>query len=204
MTELPYFQVIGNIPKYFSKIKSAGTPNKFDYKFLKDVLGFRSNNDQRIVGILKSMEFIDSTGIPTKRYNDFRSEGIPSATLAQGVKTAYPSLFSRNVDANMALEDEVKGYVLSITGLSEKSSLTRLITSSFMELRKLGDFKKLDDKNDGSKQESKISSVKLESTPSESTDIKLTHTIVLNLPSTTNKEVYDTLFASLKENLLKN
>ncbi len=35
MSDLPYFQVLSNIPKYFNKMLSAETPDKFDYKFLK-------------------------------------------------------------------------------------------------------------------------------------------------------------------------
>ena len=36
----------------------------------------------------------------------------------------------------------------------------------------------------------------------KSKDFVLTHTIVLNLPASTDQKVYDTLFKSIKENLL--
>ncbi len=39
-------------------------------------------------------------------------------------------------------------------------------------------------------------------TRTKSKDFVLTHTIVINLPTTTDQKVYDVLFKSIKENLL--
>jgi len=202
MSELPYFYTVSNISKYFNKIHDAETPEKFDSTFLKEVLGFRSGNDQKLITVLKDMEFLDPSGIPLKRYKDFRAESFPSKSLGEGIKTAYQQLFSRNVNANLAPVDEIKGYVVSITGKSSDNTVVRLINSSYNELKKLADFKKTEEKG-LTDQEKKNLPAKYEPTSKE-LDMKLSYTIVLNLPATTTKEVYDTLFASLKENLLKN
>jgi hypothetical protein len=204
LPDLPYFQTLGNIPKYFQKIHTAETPDKFDYKFLKEVLGFRSGNDQRLIPVLRSMNFIDSSGIPLKRYNDFRAEGIPSVAIAQGIRDAYQAIFTRNVNAHSSQEEEIKGYVISITGKSSDNALVRLITSSFNDLCKLGNFKDAEKKSPLTEEEKHNLPTIYTGNNSESKDIKLSYTIVLNLPATTTKEVYDTLFSSLKENLLKN
>ncbi len=198
---LPYFVTLGNIPKYLSKLQTAGTPEKFDIKFMKEVLGFKSNNDQRLIKILKSMEFLDPSGIPLKRYHDFRAEGASSLALASGIRTAYQPLFKRNVNAHTASEEEIKGYVISITGKPSDNDIVRLITASFIGLGKHANWKSVGAPT--LTEEDKKNLPKKFEPPSESAELKLSYTIVLNLPATTTKEVYDTLFASLKENLLK-
>ncbi len=64
------------------------------------------------------MGFVDSGGIPTKLYHEFRSEGVPSVCIATGLKNAYREIFTRNVNAHDASDDEIKGYALSISGKS--------------------------------------------------------------------------------------
>lgn len=199
MTDLPYFAVLGNIPKYFEKIRQAETPaNKFSQEFLKDTLGFKSGNDGRLIPVLKSMKFLDESGHPLQSYRDFRSEStFPSKSIATGIKNAYPMLFARDKEIYKASEDIIKGHIIAITDKGENSAVVRLMTQSFLGLIKLADFT----------EEQKIeTTVNVEKIPSSQTVVdggmKLTYTIVLNLPTTTTKEVYDAIFTSLKENLL--
>ena len=201
MVELPYCAILSNIPKYFERIKQAETPNnRFTQEFVKNTLNFKSGNDLRIIPLLKSMKFVDDSGNPLQLYREFRSESsLPSKSIGTGVKSAYSVLFSRDRDIHKATEDVVKGHVIAITGKGENSPIVRLVTQTFMTLVGLSDFTSESTpapETLSAKQE--IQSIE----KSKENEIQLTYTIVLNLPTTTTKEVYDTIFTSLRENLL--
>jgi len=198
LVDLPYVAVLGNIPKYFERMRQAETPSdRFSIEFLKNTLNFKSGNDTRLIALLKSMKFIDESGNPLQLYREFRSEtSFPSKSITSGVKNAYSALFSRDKDIYKADEDAVKGHVIAVTDKGEDAPVVRLITQTFIGLVALSDFK-----SDASSLDQKVQQSK-SSEKSNENEVRLTYTIVLNLPTTTTKEVYDTIFASLKENLL--
>lgn len=205
VVDLPYCGVLGNIPKYFERIKQAETPsNRFSIDFLKDTLGFRSGNDARIISLLKAMKFIDEAGNPLQLYREFRAEpATPSKSIAAGMKNAYSALFARDRDIHKANEDIVKGHIVAVTDRGEGAPIVRLMTQTFLGLAALSDF------GPAQSGPSPLTEEERQQLPtvykkSSNDGISLTYTIVLNLPTTTTKEVYDTIFASLKENLLNN
>ena len=199
MSKLPYFSILGNIPKYFDRIKEAGTPaDKFSASFVKETLEFKSSNDQKLIRVLKAMKFIDVSGQPLTLYRNFRSEtSSKSNAIAEGIKHAYAALYARHANVHKCTEDEIKGHVIGVTDEKEDSTVVRLITKSFIALVDLAKFQ--------SEKSSPLTEDEKQNLPAvqSSTDDKfnLTHTIVLNLPTTTTKEVYDVIFKSLKENL---
>ena len=199
MSELPYFSILNKIPKYFERIREAETPaDRFSISFIKSTLNFSSSNDQRLISVLKAMEFIDDSGHPLRLYRDFRSETLPkSKAVAQGIKNAYAALYARNVNVHECADDEIKGHVIAITDEKEDSDVVRLITKSFSALVNLAEFQ--------SEENSPLTESEKQNLPavqsSTNNKFNLTHTIVLNLPTTTTKEVYDAIFKSLKENL---
>jgi len=204
MTDFAYCSVLGNIQKYFDKIRKAETPkDKFSQEFMKNTLNFKSGNDMRLIPLLKAMKFLDENSNPLQLYREFRSEReYPSKSLGIGLQNAYASLFSRDKDIYKLDESELKGHVVAATDKEENSPVVRLVTQTFLILSKLSSFEinsvESDDDEDVKKEKASV-----EQTASASFQMPLTHTIVLNLPTTTTKEVYDVIFTSLKENLLK-
>ena len=199
MESLPYFGILGNIPKYFEQIKQAKAPeDRFSLDFVKNTLGFSSSNDQRLIGVLKAMNFLDSSGNPLKLYHDFRAEpGSPYESIGMGLKNAYHSIYARDENLHRRTNDEIKGHVMAVTGEKEGATTVRLITQSFKALAEIAKF--------GTEKKSPLTETEKQHPPiptdPTSTGLNLTHTIVLNLPTTTTKEVYDAIFKSLKENL---
>jgi hypothetical protein len=188
--------------KYFEEIRKAETPqDKFSQEFMKNILNFKSGNDMRLIPFLKSMKFIDENGNPLQLYREFRSESdYPSKSLGIGLRNAYAAMFSRDKDVYKADEAQIKGHVMAITGKEETAAIVRLATQTFLAVAKLSNFESnLSESNE-------IGKIQGESPPVDKPNIgfqmPLTHTIVLNLPTTTTKEVYDVIFTSLKENLL--
>lgn len=136
MTDLPYCAVLGNIPKYFEKIRKAETPqDRFSTEFMKNILNFKSGNDFRLIPVLKAMKFIDENGNPLQLYREFRAEREqPYKSLGIGLRNAYSVLFSRDKDIYKADESQIKGHVMAVTDKEENSPVVRLVTQTFMTL----------------------------------------------------------------------
>ena len=81
------------------------------------------------------------------------------------------------------------------------------MVSSFKALKEFADFKGVDEEDEGLLGEESKSETKDEGTEKERVVLKkglgLSYTINLNLPTTSDITVFDAIFKSLKENLLK-
>ena len=200
VVDLPYFVILKNIPKYFERIRQAKTPDdKFATDFVKNTLNFKSSNDLRLITVLKNMCFLDDSGHPLQLYKDFRSETtFPSLAIGKGLKNAFSSLYAKDVKIHEKDEATIKGHVIATTGDNDTSSTVRLITQSFVGLVKLSSFEQ---EKSSALSEEERQNLPIKLPQNNSGKFNLTHTIVLNLPTTTTKEVYDAIFKSLKENL---
>ena len=199
MVDLPYCSVLGNIQKYFERIKQAKTPDDtFSQTFLKNTLNFKSSNDHRLINLLKAMRFIDDTNHPLQLYRDFRSETtLPSIAIGKGLKNAFSSIYARDEEAHKKNDGDIKGHVIAITGEDDSAATVRLITQTFMTLSKISKFEYETNSVLSGKVKHNLPVI----IPSTEGKFNLTHTIILNLPTTTTQEVYDAIFKSLKENL---
>ena len=69
------------------KIPKTGTPKKFTQKHLIS-LGYKSQNDRKIISILKFIGFLASDGTPTEKYKEYK--GTKKAViLASAIKSSY-------------------------------------------------------------------------------------------------------------------
>lgn len=204
----------GLIPKIFEKMQDAKRPPRFTYDFLEAVLGYSSGNARAIIPLLKRMKLLGSDGVPTALYDRFRSEETRSAAIAQGVKNAFSRLFEHSEYAYKKTQSQLKDLVVEVTGGAKDDTRTKAIVRTFLILKDMADF------------ESEISSESVEEKPEitkfetsekievnhnvssagvgDNVDLRLGYTINLNLPETTNIEVFNAIFRSLKENLLRN
>jgi hypothetical protein len=64
-------RAVGSLAKFLDAIRTAGVPKRVTFEFLK-TLGFTSSNDRPIIGVLKSIGFLDQNGVPTESYKAFR------------------------------------------------------------------------------------------------------------------------------------
>ncbi len=65
-----YLTSVKNFEGIMNSILGAKAPDRFTNKFLED-LGYKSSNDRLILGVLKSLGFLNETGEPVQRYYDF-------------------------------------------------------------------------------------------------------------------------------------
>jgi hypothetical protein len=220
-SKLPYMATPGMIPKILSKIQEARRPERFTQDFLETKLAFSGGSSRPIIPLLKRMGFLSSDGTPTQLYDKFRNNDTQGFATATGIRLAFDELFSRNTYANDLPREKLAGLVTEITGSSKEDTTTKCTVSTFLELAKFADFDAKDidaDHQSSQHKTAQISNVDAEpSKPSEkytqsasmmqsglSAEVKLgvSYTINLNLPETTNPEVFNAIFRALKDNLL--
>lgn len=199
----PYLNAYNGIPVLFSKIREAQVPTKFTNDFLNTVLGLKSSSHRALIPLLKRLDFLDAAGSPTSAYKDYRGEQGKSTILADKLKKSYSDLYKASEYAHKQNKTDVENIIVRTTGASKSDQQVNAVASTFLELVKLADF-------DGGPIQSPPPPEK-ESNGSPDVDVQLpelrakfglSYTINLNLPPTTEIEVFNAIFKSLKENLL--
>ena len=199
MDTFPYTQSYKKIPAFFKAIQNAAVPTKITISVLEKTFELKSVNDRSLIGILKCLGFIDGNGTPTQKYSDYKNPSIAANILGESIKSCYEIIYQKNEKMHTLSDEEIKGMFTSTTGKESNNKALNEMVKTFLQLKKIAKFDSISQKIEEltiSKNEIPISS------NHSSKDFVLTHTIVLNLPATTDQKVYDTLFRSIKENLL--
>ena len=200
-----YLTSIKNLRGILSAIQGAQAPKKFTIQFLTS-LGFTSTADRLVIGVLRSLGFLNSNNEPTDRYFRFLDQSQSGSVLADGVRDAYADLFQINKNANQLSKSEAinKFKTLGQGQLSE--SVLAKMGMTFVELCKIADFKTV------------ATNTRAEAPPSDEADIPdetaeknlsqrkisfggLHYNIQLILPESRDQKVYDALFRSLRDHL---
>lgn len=222
--KLPYMVASGVIPKMLIKIQEAKRPERFTQDYLETMLGFRGGNNRAFLPLLKRMGFLSSDGTPTDLYDKYRNEDSRAVALAQGVRNAYSEVFDRNQFAFNLPRDKFASLITEMTGQAKASPIAKLVVSTFFTLKDGADFEgKLEDGIDKSVATDKsgtpavIDQANVNPPPppappppppppanQDDVQFRVGYTINLNLPETTNPDVFNAIFKSLKEHLLRN
>ncbi|MAN79459.1 MAG: hypothetical protein CMF64_03590 [Magnetovibrio sp.] len=124
--------------------------------------------------------------------------------MAAGIRQGYPDLFSRHEYANQINKNELEGLVLEVTGLEKKSQVVGAIIGTFEALKAFADFEITDDQLGGAEQEPENIKEDVRSSDGRADfQFGLGYTVNINLPETTNVAVYDAIFKSISEHLVK-
>lgn len=204
-SQLPYVNQPKTMLRIFSKIKEAKTPDRFTVDFLETKLAFKGGNSRQFIPLAKKLSFLNSDGTPTDLYGKFRNDATSGAAMAQALRTGFRELFERNEYASNLNHEEFRGLVVEITGLDSKNRIVLLICQTFETLKTIADF------------ETKISSEpadmpakdQLQPTPEDArpaqTDLALNISYMINLvlPKTDDAAVFNAIFRSLRDNLLR-
>jgi hypothetical protein len=202
----PYMVAAGSIPKILEKVKHAKTPTRFTYDFIGNKLGFKGGNQKQFIPLAKRLGLLTGTGEPTELYTQFRGRQSKEA-MAKGLKNAYADFFERNEKAYELSKEQIKELAIEVTGESKNSPVVKYIANTFWQLLEFADFKKLstrtadtpspevdDDEVKGEKE------VLLEE---KHTKLGFSYNINLVLPKTNDIAVFNAIFKSLRDNLLR-
>lgn len=165
-----------------------------------------------MIPLLKRMVFLESDGSPTSLYDQFRNEETSGMAIAEGMKHAFSELFDKNEYVYTLSEKELLSLVVQITGGTKNDRKIKAIVRTFTILNGLADFESDTTSQPEDEKKDKVSSIMKPSSDinpvhtigADNVDFRVSYTINLNLPETTNPDVFNAIFKSLKENILKN
>ncbi len=202
----PYLATPGTAPKALEKIRNAATPERFTADFVNTVLGFKGGTGAALIPFMKRMGFVASDGSPTELYSKFRNSTSSKQAVASALRLGYRALYERNEYIHKASDEDLKGVIVEVTGQGSDSQVVRLIQSTFKAVRALADF------------DTGATEVKAPPTIAPANDpilddhpkakahksgLNLSYSINLHLPASDDIKVFDAIFKSLRENLLK-
>jgi hypothetical protein len=126
--------------------------------------------------------------------------------MAQALKSGYKEVFERNEYASNLSKDDLKGLVVEITGLESKSRVVQLVCQTFESLKKLADFDAsptIEKEEARSGEEPQKQGSDVERPLHRDLDLNLSYTINLVLPKSDDPAVFNAIFRSLRDNLLR-
>jgi hypothetical protein len=205
-----YLTSAKNLESIFDSIRNAKAPDKFTVRFLES-LDFKSNADRLIIGVLKSLGFLDSEGRPQDRYFRFLDQTQSGTVLAEAIEDAYSDLYQTNKQAHSLSKPDIVNKLKTLSQGQLSESVLDKSAMTFLSLAKFADFDKRPApatapvspllpeqpsetrKDPGTSAPAALSSKSLGG---------LHYNIQIILPDSRDPKVYDALFRSLKEHLL--
>ncbi len=159
-----------------------------------------------MIPLLKRIGFLNSDGTPTALYDQFRNADTQGSAMAQAMKIGYKELYDANEYAHDLAKEKLTSLVTQLTGAERDSRATQAIVMTFSNLKQFADFeaKQKIEPNIPEQQPLRVEVAQREQNgiPPSDVDLRLSYTINLNLPESTNPEVFNAIFKALKENLL--
>jgi hypothetical protein len=203
---IPYVSSPGVLRKALEFAVQAERPDKFSTNYLATILKLTGGSAREIPPFLKKMQFIASDATPTLLYSKFKTDSGRSQAAYDGLRNAFSELFRRNEYIHRADENAVKDVIVEITGLKKNDRIVHLMYSRFDAVKSFisGDISTAyvatpsdhsrdsdGDTNDSDQVDSAIKG------------IGLSYQINIVLPETDNISVFNAIFKSLRENLLR-
>lgn len=191
-----------NLKAILAAVQAAQAPKRFTTRFLES-LGFKAAADRLIIGVLKSVGLLNSEGQPTKRYFEYLDQTQSTRVLAEGIREAYADLFQINKKAYELSQTEIKNKLKTLSQGQLSNSVMEKMAATFKGLSHHADFSVAPPppKPPVEKESRKDKAGKVERPSLELGG--LVYNIQLVLPADRDQAVYDALFKSLKEHLLK-
>ncbi|WP_156630057.1 DUF5343 domain-containing protein [Methylobacterium sp. Leaf112] len=200
----PFINSTGLIGKIFEKIQQAKVPPRYTLDFQATILGYGSGSAKPFIPFLKRLGFIQSDGTPTELYTRFRNADSSGAAMAEAMRQGFSDIFQKNEFAHALADDKLKNLVVEVTGKEPSDGTVSAIVGSFKACKQLADFDaaSIVDKEKVPPLDVSKSLVRHESKSGRLNDIRLAYTINVNLPETTDVNVYNAIFSAIRTNLL--
>lgn len=205
---IPYMTVPGTLVRILEKIKSAGTPANFNGDFLTKTLDFKGGNYRTFIPWAKKIGLINSDGTPSQLYKKFRNPTSSKSSLGEGLRKGYSEIFAKDEGCYKLDKAKLKGLFMEATGEPHDSKVLELMVNSFWNAKTLAEFENIPDvaKHEDVEDESlgeNVDEDRDKDSDSKRINLGLNYTINLVLPKTDDPAVYNAIFKSLRENLLK-
>jgi hypothetical protein len=200
-----YLTSTKNLARILGAIQNAQAPKQFSTRFIAS-LGFSSAPDRLIIGVLKALGFLSPEGHPTKRYFEYLDTTQSKRVLAEGIRAAYADLYLINRRAHEMSNTEIKNKLKTLTQGQVGDSVLDKMAATFKALSQHADFAAVaaptapEPAPRAPEPEAESGAARQEGAARLG---GLVYNIQLILPADRDQAVYDALFRSLKEHLLK-
>lgn len=199
----PSMNAYGIMGKILERIKEAKTPERFTQDYLSTKLKFGGGSAKAFIPLSKRLGLLGSDGTPTNLYKKYRNPASSKAAMAEAIKNGYADLFERNEYVYNLDSAELEGLIVEATGLEKGSGTLNAIVKTFEALKGLADFEAKEDLDLEGEGREKPPVPPLPPGDGEEVTWNLSYTINLVLPKSENINVFNAIFKSLKENLLR-
>ena len=204
----PYTSSLGVFKRALENLIQAERPTVFNRDFMGTILNVSGGAANPVIPIFKKTGFLTESGMPTDIYTEFQSaSGRPNAALL-ALKRGFSEIFKKNQYAHKADRTKIIEIIRSVTGLPTDDPIIGYIYGTFNAIQDYAkgasdavDMKVDTVHDNGVANQNNIARIQTnEHTPQA---IGLSYQINIILPETSNIDVFNAIFKSLKENLLK-
>lgn len=133
--------------------------------------------------------------------------------MADAIRFGYSELYRRNEFVHSMDKPRLEGLIMEITGLDSNAQTLKAISNTFEALKAFANFELTGapdppPKNEDLKKDPPPKNTAKQSAGSAGavldvpSGLRFSHNIYINLPDTTDVEVFNAIFKALKENLL--
>ena len=144
MADFIYTTVPGKIKQLLQKTREVGVPPKVTVQWLKTV-GFKSSNDASLLGVLKFIGFIDSSGVPSSKWIQYRGANH-KVVLGEAMREGYADLFAVYPDANQRSQSDID-HVFSTSSSGGKQVIAKTV-GTFKALAEQAEFSPVNEQTD--------------------------------------------------------
>lgn len=203
---LPYLSTPKRLGDALKGLIAAERPQKFNEDFLGTVLGIRGGSARPIPPIFKRVGLLNSDNSPTELYSKFKSDTSRPVAALQALRNGFAEIFKRNEYAHKENDDRLRDLVVEVTGLAKNDPIVNLVAGTFNVFREYAK-----GAPDGVR-EAASNSVAIEDKGDAGTNERARHdqskftlvnTINVVLPETTDVQVYNAIFRSIRDNLMQ-
>lgn len=203
---IPYTTSPGVLKKALEQIISAERPDKFGANFMATILRLTGGAARAVPPFLKKMQFLGADGTPTQLYSKFKTDSGRTQAAYEGLRNAFAELFRRNEYIHKVDENGVKDTIVEITGLKKTDPIVRMMYASFDAVRSFiaGEISAAPERAK-SEPEDEVEGASDHDNGAAGAGrrIGLSYQINIILPETDNVAVFNAIFKSLRENLLR-
>lgn len=204
---LPYTSSLGVFKRALEKLIEGEKPTTFNRDFLGTVLGVSGGAANPVIPILKKTGFLTDSGAPTEIYADFQTNSGRANAALLALKRGFSEIFRKNQYAHKADKSKIVDIIRSVTGLPSGDPVIGYIYGTFNALQEYakGATETSDAGDEGEELDTSIGTtqpIHQAQTPI-APPLGLSYQINIILPETSNIEVFNAIFKSLRDNLLR-
>jgi Family of unknown function (DUF5343) len=198
----PYSTVPNRLREVLAKIPTIGRPERATQAWLKG-LGYTGGNDMSVLAVMRRVGIIGANGVPTGYWDALRTKS--GSDVASHVKSAYEDLFSLYPNAHRQDDEALRNFFRSKTTAGEKAQ--GLMIRTFRVLCEPAEFGTAPAAPatmtvpTGPEGETPLVRDQKNMRAAAARGLTLNVNIQLELPASSDGEVYDKLFEAMGKHL---